>query len=98
MAADEFEEVNKNEEREIAREQRGARLRAMWRAHPVLFTIGALLALYAFALIDLILRPRHLRGSSVFLWAGIVAVAGFVFLMLRLWSQRRVRRTQSDWT
>jgi hypothetical protein len=98
MAMDKFEEVNQAEERENARGQRAARLRAMWRAHPVWFTLGALLAVYAFTLGDLLLKPGHIRGSSVFLWAGIIALVGFVFLLLRLWLQSRARRARSDWT
>jgi hypothetical protein len=98
MAIDKFEEVNEDEERENAREQRGARLRAMWRAHPVWFTIGAVVVLYAAALGEVTLRPGKLHGSSVFLFAGILALLLFVFLLARLWLIRRARRARSDWT
>ena len=98
MAMDKFDEVNKAEELQNARGQRRAWLRAKWRAHPVWFTIVALLVLYAIALSDLLLRPGHVRGASAFLWAAIIAVVGFAFLMARLWLTRRVRRAGSGWT
>ena len=98
MAIDKFEELNEDEERENPRGQRAAWLRARLRAHPVWFTVGALLVLYAITLSDLVLRPEHIRGASVFLRAAIIAVGGFAFLMVRLWLQRRVRRARSDWT
>jgi hypothetical protein len=98
MAIDKFEEVNEDEERENARGQRGARLRARWRTHPVWFTIGAVVVLYAAALGEVMLRPGRLRGSSVFLFAGLLTLIVFVFLLARLWLQRRARRARSDWT
>jgi hypothetical protein len=98
MAIDRFEEVNEAEERENAREQRAARLRAMWRAHPVWFTIGALAVLYAAALGDLMLKPGHPHGSFLFLGAGIVTLLAFVFLQVKLWRKRRAGGVRSDWT
>jgi len=98
MAMDKFDEVNRDEELQNARGQRRAWLRAKWRAHPVLVTVGVLLVLYAFTLSDSLLRPGHIRGASVFLWAAIIAVVGFAFLLGRLWLTRRVRRAGSDWT
>src|ERR1700722_2909910 len=97
MAIDEFEKVNEAEARENAREQRGARVRAMWRAHPVWFTVGALVVLYAAALGNLMLKPGHHGGSSLFLGAGIVTLAAFAFLLLRPWRKRRAGDTRSDW-
>ena len=98
MATDKFDEVNEAGDRENARERRGAWARAKWRAHPVWFTVVALLVLYAIALSNFILRPGHTRGAAVFLWAAVIAVVGFAFLMVRLWLTRRVRRAGSDWT
>ena len=98
MPIDKSEEVNEDEERGNARQQRGAWLRARLRAHPVLFSIGAVLVLYAFALGGLLQKHGRLHGLSVFLWAGIIALVAFVFLMLRLWMLRRTRRARSNWT
>jgi hypothetical protein len=96
MTMNKFDEVNEDEERENARQQRVARLRAMWRAHPILFPIGAVVLIYAIAMGNLFLKPGHPHGSSAFLWSGILTVIAFVFLTLRLWTHRRARRAGSD--
>jgi hypothetical protein len=99
MAIDEFEEVNKEEAREDARQQRRAQLQALWRAHPVLASIGVVVLLYALALFRAFNGPVQHRGSSAFLYAGIVTAGALIFLLVRLWRRHhRAKRATSDWT
>jgi hypothetical protein len=99
MAIDEFEKVNEAEERENARQARAARVRAAWRAHPVLVSIGVVVLLYGLALLRAFNGPVPRRGSSLFLNAGIVTAGALVFLLVRLWVRhRRARGARSDWT
>jgi len=99
MAIDEFEKVNEAEERENARQARAARVRAAWRAHPVLVSIGVVVLLYALALFRAFSGPVPHRGSSLFLNAGIVTAGALVLLLVRLWVRHhRARGARSDWT
>jgi hypothetical protein len=99
MAIDEFEKVNAAEDRENARQARAARVRAAWRAHPVLVSIGGVVLLYALALFRTFSGPAPRRGTSLFLNAGIVTVAALVFLLVRLWVRHhRAKSARSDWT
>ena len=99
MPIDEFEEVNQQEAREDARQQRRARLQALWRAHPVLFSIGVVAVLYALALFKAFNGPVQHRGSSAFLYAGIVTAAALVFVLVRLWrGHHRAKGVTSDWS
>jgi hypothetical protein len=98
MAIDKSEKFNEAEERENARQARAAWLRAAWRAHPVLVSIGVVL-LYALTLFKLFNDPVHHRGASLFVTAGIFTAAGVVFLLVRLWwRHHRAKSVQSDWT
>jgi hypothetical protein len=99
MAIDEFEKVNEAEERENERQARAARVRAVWRAHPVLVSIVGVVLLYGLALLRAFNGPASRRGSSLFLNAGIVTAAALVFLLVRLWVRHhRGKSVQSDWT
>jgi hypothetical protein len=98
MAMDKFEEVNAAEDRAEARQRRSARLRAMERAHPVWFTLGALAVVYGLTLGTWVLRPYHPRGSSLFLWSGILTVVVVALQLFRFWRTRRAGGVGSDWT
>ena len=99
MAIDEFEKVNEAEAREDARQARASRLRAAWRAHPVLVSIGLVVLLYALAVFRAFNGPVQYRGSALFLNAGIVTAAVLVFALVRLWRRHhRAKGARSDWT
>jgi hypothetical protein len=99
MAIDEFEKVNEAAGREDARQARASRVRAAWRAHPVLVSIGALALAYAVDLFKLFNGPVQHRGSSLFLNAGIVTGGALVLVLGRLWwRHHRAKSAGSDFT